>query len=633
MPRPPFLEEIERRVLVCDGAMGTMLYARGVFLNRSFDELNVTKPDLVAEVHHGYVRAGADVIETNTFGANRVKLATFGLADETAAINTQGARLARHAARDHVYVAGAIGPLGIRIEPWGKTGVDEAEAYFGEQAAALLEGGVDLFVLETFRDLNEIGAAIRAVRRLCALPIVAQVTTEEDGHTLDGAAPERFVPQLEQQGASVVGLNCSVGPAAMLETIERMASVASVRLSAQPNAGRPRDVEGRNIYLCSPEYMASYARRFVNAGVRLVGGCCGTTPDHIRQIRAAVRAMAPATAPATAGAADATPVEGRTASSLPPVKMVERAEKSGMARALAQGGFVVSVELVPPRGHQLGRLIESARRLRERGVDLVNVPDGPRASGRMSALATAVLVRGAGVEPILHYTCRDRTLIGMQSDLLGAQSMGIRNLLIVTGDPPRVGDYPDATAVFDVDAIGLTNVVAHLNRGIDIGGQAIGEPTAFHIGVAANPGALNIDEEVRRFRYKVEAGAEFAVTQPVFDAAELRAFLDRIAAAGVPAVPVIAGIMPLASLRHAEFMANEVPGINVPDEVIERIRRAEASGNAAAEGVVIAREVIDAIRPIVRGIQITTAAGAVDAALEVTRGLETSQAGGLLGRD
>jgi methionine synthase / methylenetetrahydrofolate reductase(NADPH) len=315
------------------------------------------------------------------------------------------------------------------------------------------------------------------------------------------------------------------------------------------------------------------------------------------------------------------------------VKAVDRAEKSGMARALAHGGFVVSVELVPPRGHQLDRLIESARRLRERGVDLVNVPDGPRASGRMSALATAVLVKGAGVEPILHYTCRDRTLIGMQSDLLGAQSMGIRNLLIVTGDPPRVGDYPDATAVFDVDAIGLTNVVAHLNRGIDIGGQSIGEPTAFHIGVAANPGALNIEEEVRRFRYKVEAGAEFAVTQPVFDLAELRTFLRRVEEAGIPAIPIVAGIMPLASLRHAELMANEVPGINVPDDVLERIRRAEAGGVAALEGIEIAREMIAGVRPIVQGIQITTAGGAVDAALELVHGMEPRSVGGLLGRD
>ena len=275
--KPPFLEELERRVLVCDGAMGTMLYARGVFLNRSFDELNLTQPELVADVHHAYVRAGADVIETNTFGANRVKLSAFGLAARTAEINVHGAQLARRAARD-AYVAGSIGPLGVRIEPWGKTGVDEAQAHFAEQAAALLEGGVDLFVLETFRDLNEIGAAIRAVRSVCSLPIVAQVTTEDDGNTLDGAAPDLFVPELERQGADVVGLNCSVGPAAMLETLERISRVARVRLSAQPNAGRPREVEGRNLYLCSPEYMASYARRFVNAGVRLVGGCCGTTP-------------------------------------------------------------------------------------------------------------------------------------------------------------------------------------------------------------------------------------------------------------------------------------------------------------------------------------------------------------------
>src|SRR5919107_3512525 len=293
----PFLEALDERVLVCDGAMGTMLYAKGVFINKSFDALNVAQPDLVAEVHQEYVRAGADIIETNTFGANRIKLASFGLAERLYAINEQGAKIARHAAREQAYVAGAIGPLGIRIEPWGKTGVDEAEEFFREQARGLLEGGVDLFVLETFHDVNEIAAAIRAVRSLSDLPIVAQVTTEEDGNSLDGAAPETFVPDLERLGAQVVGLNCSVGPAAMLETIERMAEVATVKLSAQPNAGRPREIEGRNIYLCSPEYMASYARRFINNGVRLVGGCRGTTPEHIRQIKAAVRALAPAPRP------------------------------------------------------------------------------------------------------------------------------------------------------------------------------------------------------------------------------------------------------------------------------------------------------------------------------------------------
>ena len=613
MNKPTFLEELERRVLVCDGAMGTMLYARGVFLNRSFDELNLTQPDLVTDVHHAYVRAGADVIETNTFGANRIKLSTFGLADRTAEINTEGARLARRAAHDQAFVAGAIGPLGVRIEPWGKTGIDEAETYFREQAAALLEGGVDLFVLETFRDLNEIGAAIRAVRSLSSLPIVAQVTTEEDGNTLDGAAPELFIQQLEQQGANVVGLNCSVGPAAMLETIERIARVAKVPLSAQPNAGRPREVEGRHIYLCSPEYMASYARRFINSGVRLVGGCCGTTPDHIRQIRVAVRAAAAAKVARSVDpiAADAAPTA--------PVPVVARAERSRMAHALARGTFVVSLELLPPRGHRTDELLESARQLRIRGIDLVNIPDGPRASGRMSALATALLIQQAGLETILHYACRDRNLLAMQSDLLGAQSMGIRNLLIVTGDPPRIGDYPDATAVLDADSIGLTNVVERLNRGIDIGGQPIGQPTSFHIGVAANQGALNVEEEVRRFRYKVGAGAEFAITQPVFEVDELALFLDRISDVRIP---ILAGIMPLGSLRHAEFMANEVPGVSVPDAVLERMREADAAGRASEEGIAIAREVVSVIRSMVQGIQITTAAGAIAAALDVVETVE-----------
>jgi len=604
----PFLAEVDRRVLVCDGAMGTMLYGKGIFLNRSFDELNLTQPDLVAEVHQAYVRAGADVVETNTFGANRIKLGAFSLAERVHAINLQGARIARHAAREQAFVAGAIGPLGIRIEPWGKTGVDEAEEYFAEQARALAEGGVDLFILETFRDVNEIGAAIRAVRSVCALPIVAQVTTEEDGNSLDGAAPETFVPELERLGADLVGLNCSVGPAAMLETIERMAHVATVKLSAQPNAGRPREIEGRNIYLCSPEYMASYARRFIANDVRLVGGCCGTTPEHIRHIKNAVRAMAPVTARTAVTAPSAKAPEAAVAP-------VPRGEKSRLANCLERGHFVVTVELLPPRGFRADALVEQARQLRIRGVDLINIPDARRASARMSALSAALLVQQqAGVETVLHYACRDRNLLGMQSDLLGAHSMGIRNLLIITGDPPRVGDYPDATAVFDVDSIGLTNVVTRLNRGLDIAGQGIGHPTAFHVGVAINQGALDLEEEIRRFQYKVEAGAEFAITQPVFDARELAQFLERVAAFRIP---VIAGVTPLESVRHAEFMANELPGVHVPDATVERMRRAEAAGQAAAEGLAIAREVVSEIRPLVQGLQIATAGGSVEAALAV----------------
>ena len=605
--RVPFLQALDDHVLVCDGAMGTMLYARGIFLNRSFDELNLTQPDLVAEVHQAYVRAGADVLETNTFGANRVKLAAFGLADRVHAINLQGAKIARHAAREQAFVAGAIGPLGIRVEPWGKTGIDEAEDIFREQAKGLFEGGVDLFILETFRDVNEIGAAIKAVRSVCDLPIVAQMTTEEDGNSLDGVAPETFVPDLESRGAEVVGLNCSVGPAAMLETVERMTRVAHTRLSAQPNAGKPREIEGRNLYLSSPEYMASYARRFINAGVRLVGGCCGTTPDHIRAIKSAVRSLAPA----------AVRRDGRgappPASAAAPMPRVPREQKSRMANALARGGFVVSVELAPPRGYQIDALLDQARRLKIRGVDLVNIPDSPRASAHMSALSAAVLVQQqAGVETILHYACRDRNLIGMQSDLLGAHSMGIRNLLVTTGDPPRIGDYPDATAVFDVDSIGLANMVSRLNAGFDIGGQPIGNPTAFHIGIAVNPGAPNLDEELRRFKYKVEAGAEFAITQPVFDAAEFRAFIARI---DEHRIPILAGVMPLESARHAEFMANEVPGVRVPDAVVERMRRADSDGRAADEGLAIAREIAVDVRPLVQGVQISTVPRAIDMAL------------------
>jgi len=614
----PFIDALDERVLVCDGAMGTMLYAKGVFINKSFDALNVTQPDLVAEVHQEYVRAGADIVETNTFGANRIKLGSFGLAERLRAINEQGAKIARHAAREQAYVAGAIGPLGIRIEPWGKTGVDEAREYFREQAQALVDGGVDLFILETFRDLNEIGAAIDAVRSVSQLPIVAQMTTEEDGNTLDGTPPERFTPELERRGATVIGVNCAVGPAPMLDTIERMAAVTKRRLSAQPNAGQPRDVEGRNIYLCSPEYMASYARRFIMHNVRMVGGCCGTTPEHIRQIKAAVRAMAPAVVRSHDAAAGTATV--RTAAPIrvegPPLA---REHKSRLANAMARGTFVVAVELVPPRGYQTDQVVDRARRLKIDGVDVISIPDGQRAGARISALSLAVLIeQQAGIETLLHYACRDRNLLGIQSDLLGAHAMGVRNLMLVTGDPGRVGDYPDATAVFDVDSIGLTNVVSRLNHGCDVGGQAIGAPTGFHIGVSVNPAASNLDEELRRFEYKVEAGAEYVVTRPIFDVRGFVAFLKQIEHARLP---IVAGVFPFESARNAEFMANEVPGIRVPDELLDRMRRADGQAAASAEGIAIAREIARELRQSVQGVQVSTQSGDIDAALAVVDGL------------
>ena len=608
----PFLDEIDRRVLVCDGAMGTMLYSKGVFVNRCFESLNTSEPDLVAEVHLGYVRAGADVLETNTFGANRVKLSLFGLADRVTAINVAGARVARHAAREQAYVAGAIGPLGIRIEPWGKTGVDEAEEFFREQAAALLEGKVDLFILETFRDLKEIGAAIAAVRRLCDLPIVAQMTIEEHGNTLDGTPPEKFGPELVRLGAHVVGVNCSVGPAGMLETIERIAATTGAPLSAQPNAGKPRHIEGRTIYLSSPEYMASYARRFSAKGVRLVGGCCGTTPEHIRQIKLAVGSVSAAP---RAGAVRVSPV----AAGEPSVAPIPRERKSRLAHALARGTFVHLVELAPPRGHEAGPVIHEAQALKIRGVDAVTVPDGPLAEARMSALSTAVLIeQRAGIEAVLHYACRDRNLLGMESDLLGAHAMGVRNLLLVTGDPPRRGDYAFATGVYDVDSIGLTNVVTRLNHGVDVGGEPLVSQTAYHIGVAVNPTALDLDYEVRRFEFKVEAGAEFAVTQPLFDLDAFDRFMKRVEHLRIP---ILAGLWPFDSQRNAEFMANEVPGVRVPDEYLRRMRATGSDGAAATEGVAIAREIAAAVRERVQGVHLANATGRVQVALEVLEGL------------
>jgi methionine synthase I (cobalamin-dependent)/5,10-methylenetetrahydrofolate reductase len=607
----PFLEALSRRVLVCDGAMGTMLYTRGIFINRSFEALNLVQPELVLDVHRQYVRAGADVIETNTFGANRIKLAMFGLDDSRHAMNAAGARLARQAARDRVYVAGAIGPLGIRVEPWGKTGVDEAEAFFREQARALAEGGVDLFVLETFRDLNEIGAAIAAIRGVSDKAIVAQMTTEEDGNSLDGTPPEKFAPELVRRGADVVGVNCSVGPAPMLETLERIERSVEATLSAQPNAGRPRDIEGRTIYLSSPEYLASYARRYIRLGVRLVGGCCGTTPEHIRQIKNVVQSLA-----RSEMGSDRAPVVAPVAAQAPSAPPVSRSEKSRLARALAEGRFVTAVELQPPRGFDAGAAIETARAFAARGVDAVSVPEGSRGGARMSAVALAVLVQQhAGVEPLLHYACRDRYLLGMQSELLGAHAMGLRNVVVFTGDPRKVGDYSDATVVIDVDSIGLTNALARLNHGCDVGGQAIGPPAAFHVGVIANPTAPNLDDELRRFEYKVEAGAEFAMTPPLYDVGALERFIARTSDAHLP---LIVQVRPFDSLRHAEYLANEVPNLRVPDPLLERMRHAGVENDGATEGAAIALEIGRAVRGMAQGIQI---AGPEAAILTVLEGL------------
>jgi methionine synthase I (cobalamin-dependent)/5,10-methylenetetrahydrofolate reductase len=596
-------------VHVLDGAMGTMLYSRGVFVNVCYDELTLKQPGLVQEVHEAYVRAGAEIIETNTFGANPVKLSGFGLEERTEEINRAAAGLAHRAARGRALVVGAVGPLGIRIEPWGPTARSEAVAHFARQTRGLAEGGVDGFILETFSDLEELHAALDAARAAAPeLPVFAQMTVAEDGNTSYGTAVETIAARLTEWGADVVGLNCSVGPAPMLEAIERMADVTVTPLSAQPNAGLPRAVGDRRIYLASPDYMAQYARRLFASGARFVGGCCGTTPEHIRRIRECLADTQPRRVAVSVPANPPSQPRG--------VQPVPLAERSQWARKLADGTFLRSVEVVPPRGWEPSGMLQQCRALREAGVDAVNLVDGPRAQSRMGVVPAALLVeREVGLETVFHYTCRDRNMLGMLSDLLGAAAGGLRNVLIVTGDPPTAGPYPDATAVFDIDSIGLTNVVRRLNEGLDPGGTSIGEPTRFVIGVAANQGSLDLELELERFHWKVEAGAEFAVTQPVFDPGELAGFLERIAAWRIP---VIAGIWPLTSLRNAEFLANEVPGARVPEAVLERMRRAEAAGPAAAhaEGIRIAQEVLDAVRGMVQGVQVSAPGGRFEVALE-----------------
>ena len=603
-------------LVLFDGAMGTMLYAKGVFINQCYDELNVRAPDLVRDVHRAYVKAGAEVLETNSFGANRLKLSQFGLATQVHSLNKRAAELAREAAEDKpdVLVAGAVGPLGVRLEPYGSTSLDEARSIFREQMEGLKAGGADLFILETFGDLYEIGQAIAAAREVDpGMPVIAQMTIGSDGLTPYGATPEDVAVTLDRLGADVIGLNCSVGPQAILEAVEKMVPLTRKKVSAQPNAGMPRDVGGRSMYMASAEYMAEYARHLVQAGARVVGGCCGTTPEHIQAMLVGIRPLSPRFAHS------AHVVVGDT----PRAPMVEAPEATPLAQRsrwgskIASGQFVTSVEIVPPRGVDATRMLEDVGQLKRAGVDAVNVPDGPRAQSRMGALLTSVLIeQKVGIEAVTHYACRDRNLLGMLSDLLGASAIGLRNLLLITGDPPKMGPYPSATAVFDIDAIGLTNLVRNLNHGRDPGDNSIGKGTSFVIGVGVNPAPIDLEHELERFSWKVEAGAEFAVTQPVFDATQLENFLRRTEGARVP---IVAGIWPLVSVRNAEFLANEVPGVSVPDEVISRMRRAseQSKEHAVAEGIAIARDMLDRVRGAVQGVQVSAPFGKVELALEV----------------
>lgn len=606
--RKPFRERLEESTILFDGGMGTMLYSKGIYLNTCFDELNLTAPHLVTQVHEEFIRAGADVIETNTFGASSYKLEPFGLANKLHEINYRGAQLAREAAGDEIYVAGSVGPLGVPIEPIGRVGLDEARADFAKRIKALCEGGVDLIILETFLYTAELEQAVLAARDVCDLPVIAQVVIR-NGETLAVGTPVvEAVARMRGFDPDVIGFNCAVGPKEMLDALETTVSLTTKPISLMPNAGEPRHVEGRTIYLGSPEYFAEFSKRFVQTGARIIGGCCGTSPEHVRSMRRAIAALEPA--PRQARLVQEPKVE-----SAPEIEPYAAEDKSRLSCRLADGKYVTLCELVSPKGVTADKVLKQARTLSHHGVDAINIPDGPRASSRMSALALAILIqRNVNIEVLLHYTCRDRNVIGMQSDLLGAWALGIRNILAVTGDPPKLGNYPDATAVYDVDAIGLTNLLWRLNHGLDIARNPIGQPTGFLVGVGANPGALNLDEELKRLDYKVEAGAEFIITQPVFDLRIFENFLRRIEHIKVP---LLTGIWPLVSLRNAEFLNNEVPGATVPEDVMARMRAASSKEDAIAVGTSVAKEMLRQLKPHSRGVQIAVPFGRVDMVLEV----------------
>ncbi|MGH9325455.1 MAG: bifunctional homocysteine S-methyltransferase/methylenetetrahydrofolate reductase [Terriglobia bacterium] len=611
--REPIRERLEKRVMVADGAMGTMLYSNGVPFSRCFDELNLSMPHLVKEVHLGYAKAGADIIETNTFGASRARLEKHGLAGKVREINLAGAHLAREVAGEDLYVAGAVGPLGLLLEPLSPVSVEDARAIFREQIEALAEGGVDLIVLETMVDVTEARQALLAARDTTPLPVVVQMTLQEDGDTPTGTSAEDFARQLDEWDADVIGVNCSMGPAGVLEALERIAKVTARKLSAQPNAGLPRTVDGRSIYLCSPDYMADYARRFMEGGARLLGGCCGTTPEHIRAIKKVVRASSPSRRSVVVEAGLSREV------SVSPVAVEKR---SGLARKLAGNQFPVLVEMLPPKGNDASREIEGAEYLHRQNIDGLSVPDGLGGTARMGALSLAVLLQQrSGAEVILHYSCRGRDVLTIQSDLLGASALGISNIVATTGEPSQLPAHSGALPISDVDSIGLVNVMNNLNRGLDAAGNPLGTQTAFLIGVRVNPVAVDLDEEVRRLEYKVKAGANFALAQPLFEVRQLVRFLKHLREANIPPIPVLAGISTLTSYRNAEFLNNEVPGMSVPRSILDRMRKADTGEQARIEGLKIAQELLHQVRSLVQGAHISAPFGRYALAAEVAEAL------------
>ncbi|MDA0989607.1 MAG: bifunctional homocysteine S-methyltransferase/methylenetetrahydrofolate reductase [Verrucomicrobia bacterium] len=607
-----FLERIQQTPLIFDGAMGTMLYGRGVFINTCYDELNLTRLDLVREIHLEYIDAGVDVIETNSFGANRIKLKAHGLVDKVAEINRTAAVVAREAAGDDVLVAGSVGPCMRPRQMWMESLAADFRDAFREQMLALQEGGVDAILLETFDHLDELQLAA-AVSRELGLTVFASFTVSAVGQTIIGRDIEQVVSTLQaDDNIDGIGINCGIGPAKAYEALERALPHASKPFIVQPNAGMPQEVDGRMIYLTSPEYFTEYAKKFIELGARGVGGCCGTTPAHISETAKAVKSLSAVKKHVQVKDYTREPVS---------VTVVPPENKSRFAQRILAGHKVTSVELLPPRSIDMTSTLEKVSLCHDRGVDCINIPDGPRASARVSPMITSeIIMREVGIEPVLHYCCRDRNLIGMQSDLLGGYVAGIHNFLIITGDPPKLGDYPDATGVFDVDAIGLTLIAHNLNHGRDIGGNPVNPPTGIFIGVGANPCAVSFEHEIQRYYQKIDAGAEYAITQPIFDVDALFRFLDEVEGYK-KTIPIVAGIWPLISYKNAEFMRNEVPGVEVPDAVMERMSRCSTKEEGIKAGIEIAAEIRDTIADRVAGFQVSAPLGRVEIALRVL-GLE-----------
>jgi homocysteine S-methyltransferase len=607
-----FCQMLAEGVVLGDGAMGSMLYERGAFLNTCFDELNLTRPDMVREIHEEYIKAGVDFIETNTFGASEVKLAKFGLADKVAQINQAAVTIAKSAAKGQVMVAGSIGPLGVKLPPFGQFDPASATEAFAKQASALATAGVDFIILETFTNIDELILAINAVHSVAQdLPIIAQCTVNENHETVYGDLLEDAIRRISQSPyATVVGINCSIGPAGMLRALEQIRSVTDKPISVMPNAGLPREVDGRRLYMSTPEYMAEYAKRFFEKGARIIGGCCGTTPAHIAEIVKAVRPLVKMTLHRQP-AMIAVESKSKTVEEQPAIPLED---KSRLGAKLVAGEKITSIEITPPRGFNLSGIIAKAKLCADYGIDAINIPDGPRASSRLSPMITAIkiLQNVENIEPILHVCCRDRNLISMQSDMFGAYAIGLRNMLLITGDPPKLGDFPDATAVFDLDSIGLTSVVRNMNHGIDIAGNPFSPPVALTIAVGANPVASDLEREIDRFKKKVEAGAEYAMTQPVFDPKMLLEFMD---ATKSHRIPFVAGIWPFTSYKNAEFMANEVPGVVVPESLLKRMSVARTREEGIRIGIEIAREMIEEISPHVAGFAVSAPFGNVKIAL------------------